>query len=162
MHLRRAIERDTIDCIASIFDIVHRKRCEKKWAKKRRDGTWLFSLKTLREGHATKKSIPLLPLAARRRYGWRPFSVEVDEGNRAAEPGTPVVINYCDVLRVTWGMSRLSSSPPREFHTLSLCILLSPACFSLRNNFIKQLIELNLLGEIYSICKRREMKKWSN
>lgn len=41
------------------------------------------------ERHATKKSIPLLPPPAEgwRRYGWRLFSVEVDEGSEGDQTG---------------------------------------------------------------------------
>jgi len=80
----------------------HRTRYEKKYERERQDRT-RDQFKDL-ERHATKKSIPLLPPPAEgwRRYGWRLFSVEVDEGSRGIRLGTPVVINYRDVLRVTW------------------------------------------------------------
>jgi len=71
------------------------------------------------ERHATKKSIPLLPLPAEgwRRYGWRLFSVEIDEGLRGG-PATPVVINYHDVLWVTWKSGCALNFPhPRENFT---------------------------------------------
>lgn len=118
----------------------HRTRYEKK-RKGDRIARVTIQFKDLGR-HATKKSIPLLPPPAEgwRRYGWRLFSVEVDEGTGGGtRPGTPVVINYRDVLRVTWksGCAPAFLTPARISHPSISRFAYSLVLCTLKNNLKK-------------------------